>query len=145
VTGELVIRATGTPAPKGSLTAIVRGRRALLIEDNAATRPWRKQLAAACLLAVRASDGWLPSNDAVEIHVQFILPRPATVKRDRPCVRPDIDKLARCVLDELQASCVLIEDGRVCRLVADKVYAVPGQAPGARIVVRTMIDQLAVI
>ena len=145
MTAELVIRATGTPAPKGSLTAIVRGRRALLIEDNAATRPWRKQLAAACVSAMRPQPDWLPTNDAVEIHILFVLPRPASVKRSLPCVRPDIDKLARCVLDELQASNVLIEDGRVCRLIADKVYAEPGQACGARIIVRAMTDQLAVI
>lgn len=150
MTAELVIRATHAPAPQGSMFAqctVDRRHRAIAIPDNKATTPWRKAIVTAAETAMRAVE-WLPLNEAIEVHVIFLLTRPPSVKpskRPYPSTRPDLDKLARSTLDALADAGVFAEDGRVVDLVLRKRYCDPGQAPGARIVVRALAAQLAVL
>ncbi len=58
---------------------------------------------------------------AVEVHLVFVFNKPKTVKRDEPFVRPDIDKLARAVLDGLTDS-AFHDDQQVTKLIAQKIY-----------------------
>jgi len=57
----------------------------------------------------------------VEINVIFHMQRPKTVTRKEPFKRPDIDKLARAVLDAL-TGVAYEDDEQVVKLVASKEY-----------------------
>jgi Holliday junction resolvase RusA-like endonuclease len=53
-------------------------------------------------------------------------------------VKPDLDKLIRAVNDSIQGILV-VDDSRVCRIVADKRYAKLGE-PGVIITIRKYND-----
>ena len=62
----------------------------------------------------------------VAVELSFVFRRPkSAAKREFMSVRPDVDKLCRAVLDALTlkdgVGC-LVEDSRVVRLKAEKVY-----------------------
>jgi hypothetical protein len=67
-----------------------------------------------------------------DVHLQFFLPKPKSVKRLLPTVKPDIDKLCRSVLDALTGT-LYHDDSQVCRLTASKDYATGSQKPGVQI------------
>jgi Holliday junction resolvase RusA-like endonuclease len=81
----------------------------------------------------------------VRVEVDFYLPRPKTVKvKDRalPIVPPDVDKLARAVLDgigqgpsgKVGDGLVYGDDSQVVELLARKFYA-DDREPGANITI----------
>lgn len=118
----------GTPAPQGSKRAFVAKGRAIMTEDNRRSAPWRDSVSAA---AAAEMDGALPIDGAVEVSVTFYTVRPASVKpakRPFPSVKPDVDKLARAVLDGLTAGGVFTDDSRVVDLHAKKRYATVASA-----------------
>lgn len=94
---QLKIEVFGLPAPQGSKT-VYRGR---LVEASAkALKPWRKAISDAVHAALPEDHQLILSPVAVEI--DLYVPRPATIKQSKrpyPIVPPDIDKLARAVLD----------------------------------------------
>ena len=53
----------------------------------------------------------------------------------------DIDKLARCVLDALEASRVIADDVQVVKLICDRVTTVKGRGDGAFVLVATVVDE----
>lgn len=117
----------GVPAPQGSKRAFVVGNRAVVTEDSKRSAPWRDSVAAAGVAAM----GGLPALDGpLQVTIQFRMPRPRSVKRLYPSVKPDIDKLARAVLDGLTAAAVIVDDSRVISLTTEKLYA---EVPGASI------------
>ena len=59
----------------------------------------------------------------VAVQLRFDLRRPVRGRRSWPCVRPDLDKLARAVLDAITESGLVEDDGQVCELSAVKRYA----------------------
>jgi Holliday junction resolvase RusA-like endonuclease len=119
----------GTPAPQGSKHAYVVGNRARVVEDSKMSAPWRDSVAAA---AADAMNGASPIDAPVTVTITFFFARPQSVKRPLPSVRPDIDKLARAVLDGLTAGGVYTDDSRVVDLHAKKRYR---DVPGAEITV----------
>lgn len=78
---------------------------------------------------------------AVEVHLLFVFAKPKTVKRDEPFVRPDVDKLARAVLDGLSDS-AFHDDQQVTKLIAQKIY---GDVQGVWITIieRSLITAIA--
>lgn len=127
------------PAPQGSFSAVIRGKRAVLFSDNTKTAPWRAAVVKAAHSAIEASS-WLPIVDgAVEVGVMFYLARPASVRRAMPFVRPDVDKLARSTLDALTTAQVLSDDATVTDLTVRKRYADNGRPPGAIVLVRPVV------
>lgn len=78
----------------------------------------------------------------ITVRVVFLLPRPKSVSlasRPWPTVAPDVDKLARCLLDALTDSGLIKDDSRVIHLDARKHYADPprGQV-GADFTIQTL-------
>ncbi len=65
---------------------------------------------------------------ALYVRVEFILPRPKSVKRIYPAVKPDLDKLVRAVLDGLWPAWG--DDAQVVGLLASKRYCGEGELPG---------------
>lgn len=90
-----------------------------------------------------------PIDEAVAVTLRFWFPRPMAhfgtgkyagqLKQHAPVVhtsRPDVDNLAKAVLDALVSCTLLVRDERVAVLTVRKLYCDPGQRPGCEIVIR---------
>lgn len=121
----------GVPVTQGSAKAIIHkttGRAVLIQENHKDLRAWRGAIRRAA--EVMAGGQKAAPQTPVWVRATFLLPRPASVKRPRPAVKPDLDKLARAGLDALSG--VLFEDdGQVVSLTVSKQYAAEGRPPGA--------------
>jgi len=113
----------GIPVTQGSMK-VVRGN--VVHTKTPELRKWRKAIAKAATDA-----GLAPAepHSPIGIEVVFHLPRPASVKREFPSVRPDLDKLMRAVGDALDGV-AYAEDGQVVAWFARKVYS---DTPGAEL------------
>jgi Holliday junction resolvase RusA-like endonuclease len=129
---EVSLSVTGDPASQGS-HAIMHGR---IVQVNSSKhKAWRKAIVQEAIATL--PDDWQPINEPCELIVNFYLPKPKTVDRQLPSVSPDLDKLIRAVGDSLTDSGVVIDDSRIVRISARKLYA-EGIAPGATIQVKTL-------
>jgi Holliday junction resolvase RusA-like endonuclease len=128
---EVSLSVTGDPASQGS-HAIMHGR---IVQVNSSKhKAWRKAIVQEAIATL--PDDWQPIDEPCELIVNFYLPKPKTVDRQLPSVAPDLDKLIRAVGDSLTDSGVVIDDSRIVRISARKLYA-EGIAPGATIQVKT--------
>lgn len=119
----------GAPAPQGSKRHVGRG---ILIESSKAVGPWRERVA---LAAHSHARGLIPGP--VHVRLNFVMPRPKSAPRRStpPAVkRPDVDKLARAVLDAL-TDVWIEDDSHVTHLTATKRLAEIGEEPGVHITV----------
>jgi crossover junction endodeoxyribonuclease RusA len=139
---ELTVTVAGKPAPQGSKRHVGNGR---MIDMSPNLEPWRRAIQVTVRAALGA--GW-PNEAAagpVAATVIFLLPRPASHYRTgthagqvkvsaplHPATRPDVDKLARAVLDGLTMSGAIKDDAQVVSLAAVKTYGAAGST-GARI------------
>jgi Holliday junction resolvase RusA-like endonuclease len=73
---------------------------------------------------------------AVYAYMVFELPRPKTVNRPRPCVKPDLDKLVRAALDAIESSGIISNDSQICEIQAVKIYS---EQPRLKLFLRGMI------
>jgi Holliday junction resolvase RusA-like endonuclease len=137
----------GTPAPKGSSRAVMRGKRAILIpSDTDAGKERQRSWSSAVMHAAHEACGDIARPlfraSPLRIELVFVFARPSghytksgMLKRSAPlapAVKPDIDKVVRCTLDAL-TGVVFDDDSRVVRLIASKAYAHPNEAPGAMV------------
>ena len=106
---------SGQPRPQGSKN-IYRGR---LVESAKGLKEWREAV------AKEAAKQNFYTDQAVEVLVHFYLERPKTVKRERPSVKPDIDKLLRAIGDALTGT-VVKDDSQIVSVSAKKEYGEPG-------------------
>jgi crossover junction endodeoxyribonuclease RusA len=131
----VIIEVHGTPAPQGSK---IRNRYGAVYESNRNVAPWREAIRAEVQRAML-----VPMAGPVDCRVVFRMPRPqghygtgrnaGQVRKSapaRPASKPDIDKLARAVLDGLTDGGAWKDDGQVVTLVVHKVYALPEAPPG---------------
>jgi crossover junction endodeoxyribonuclease RusA len=134
----VVIEVHGTPAPQGSK---IRNRYGAVYESNRNVAPWREAIRAEAQRQVTE-----PLAGAITCWIAFYMSRPkghyrtgrnAGRLRDgapvHPAGKPDIDKLARAVLDGLTDGGAWKDDGQVVTLTAIKVYATTGTPTGCRI------------
>lgn len=129
---EVSLSVTGDPASQGS-HAIMQGR---IVQVNSKKhKAWRKAITQTALATLPAD--WQPIDEPCELIVNFYLPKPASAKRSLPTVSPDLDKLIRAVGDSLTDSGVVVDDSRIVRISARKLYAI-GIEPGATIEVKTL-------
>lgn len=135
----VILKVKGLPVPQGSMTCVGAGvtiRPGMKPKANHNVQPsnkealyaWRNQIAAACRVAKAKfpSIGWI-GHDPVAVTCTFTLERPMTVTRDWPSVPPDLDKLARAILDGLTAGEIWNDDGQC--VVLNLVKAYPDTAP----------------
>lgn len=125
----------GCPIPKGSTKSFVINGRAATTNANPKTKDWEMRIASECQ-AVR--DGFfVPKTNkggGVRVSVDFHLPRPVSAKKRRHMVvKPDIDKLARAVLDAI-TGLMFEDDSQVISLQAGKYYIDDGP-PYAKVIV----------
>lgn len=126
----------GIPQPQGSKTAYVRGGRAVVVDKNPKLlKPWRAAVAKV------AAATWVygrPLEGPVRVYAGFVFERPASVKRDYPHVRPDLDKLLRALMDGItDAGVVWGDDCQVVEIETTKVY---GAEPGVHVVIKRVGD-----
>lgn len=120
---DLTFFVGGTPIPQGSKRAFVRGGRVSLVEANPKLPVWRAAVKLACqqaMLDVQAAPG---QDVPFLVELDFVLPRPKTVKRAVPSVKPDVDKLIRAVLDSVTHAGFWTGDELVVEVTAKKRYA----------------------
>ena len=129
----MIIVVRGTPAPQGSKRHVGNGR---MIEVSKAVGPWREAVRSETQQAMRSL---MPAEGPISLFINFYLPRPKTLAKKvfLPAKRPDIDKLARAVLDGLTEGGAWLDDGQVVRLVAQKNYAGESNPPGCTIEIRS--------
>jgi crossover junction endodeoxyribonuclease RusA len=124
----------GHAQPQGSTKAFMpKGARyPVVTSDNPNLKQWRQLVAHAA--QPYAAGG--PLRGGVFVLLTFSLQRPKTLpKRVREHLKkPDIDKLARAVLDAL-TGILFVDDSEVIRLTVKKQYAAPHQPPGVLITV----------
>lgn len=115
------LRIEGLPKPQGS-KRVFNGR--VVEAAGNALKVWRKAIAAECHAQINEDHKLMLGPIAVE--VTFYLPRPKTVsekQRPQPIVPPDVDKLARALLDGIgQSEVIWGDDSQVTELKATKVY-----------------------
>jgi Holliday junction resolvase RusA-like endonuclease len=129
---EVSLSVVGDPASQGS-HAIMQGR---IVQVNSKKhKAWRNAITQTALATLPAD--WVPIDEPCELIVNFYMPKPASVKRSLPTVSPDLDKLIRAVGDSLTDSGVVVDDSRIVRISARKLYAI-GIEPGATIEVKTL-------
>lgn len=134
-------RVDGIPAPKGSARAIRRGAHAVLVASasNSNRRALKSWAGAVAHAAIAAGAQLLTGPLGVDI--VFYLPRPKTVKRPYPSVKPDVDKLLRGTLDPL-TGIAWHDDGQVVDAHPRKRYAFDGTGPGAWIEIYKMPEDV---
>lgn len=116
------------PAPQGSKKYVgTRRTKAganipLIVESSPKLPAWRKAVSDAVIQAMRDSGDESKFVGAVKVEAVFYLTKPKTVSRLYPTKPPDLDKLARGLLDGMKP--VWSDDSLVVRLEVSKKYAV---------------------
>ncbi len=126
----------GNPVAKGSAKAFVVKGRAIVTQDNGEKqKPWASIITYEAALRVSK----YIESEPVSLTLDFVMPRPkghygsgkneGRVKDNAPIyhtVKPDLDKLVRCVKDAL-TSVVWKDDSQVVIVKARKKYGIrPG-------------------
>ena len=128
----------GRPAPQGSKRHVGNG---IMVESSKAVKPWRQDIREACLVdgQPRVHFG---QGVGVSVNLVFVMPRPTSLPKTKPTPphtkRPDIDKLARAVLDAIGSAGVWVDDSQVTLLRQSKRYAALGEPPGCHIFLNSM-------
>lgn len=151
---EIVFFAAGAPAPQGSKNHVGHG---VMVESSKRVKPWRGTVRTA---AIKALDGQQPRTGPLEVYLRFVMPRPKSHLRQgraqtdgwrllpsaprKHTSKPDVDKLARAVLDALTGVC-WCDDAQVVAVHAEKTYAYRATpTPGVHAIIRTAATPLCV-
>jgi Holliday junction resolvase RusA-like endonuclease len=122
------------PRPQGSKKYVGSRRTAagnnipMIVEASPGLPVWRKAVSDAVVQGMQDSGDLSKFEGALKVEAVFYVTRKPTVKREFPTVPPDVDKLARSLLDSLKP--VWGDDSQVVRLEVSKKYATgqPGVA-----------------
>lgn len=116
----------GDPRPQGSkrIGRVGGTGRPIVLDDAPGLRAWRDTITAHARICRECFDG------PVAVALAFTIRAPERHRRDLPTVRPDLDKLARAVLDAITDAGLWHDDAQVTRLAATKRY---GPRPGVHI------------
>ena len=124
----------GEPAPQGSKTGRVVNGRVVMWESSAKVKPWRAAVTIVTKQAMLKQE-WETITDPIELCLSFYLPRPKTVKREFPSVKPDLDKLIRSTCDGLKTGGLYTDDALIIAITATKQYAPIGMEAGCHVLV----------
>jgi crossover junction endodeoxyribonuclease RusA len=129
----------GKPAPQGSKRYLgVKGGKGITVESSKAVAPWRADVRAGAEKAMAAGQNGFVAGEPVSVLLHFVMPRPtSTPKRSTPAAvkRPDVDKLARAVLDAISSAGAWIDDSQVVELRALKRIAEIDETSGCVITI----------
>lgn len=137
VVERLDVFVPGRPAPQGSKRHVGRG---ILVESSKHVGTWRDDIRGTVLAAMNATSH--PGHAAgtpVFVALEFVLPRPTSTPKTRTpsaVKRPDLDKLARAVLDALTSAGAWADDSQVVGMVLTKRLAERDETPGCHISIK---------
>jgi crossover junction endodeoxyribonuclease RusA len=131
----------GLPVAQGSKRAFWKQgmKRAVITEDNSRVMPWRQEIKVGAMEQMRAHKLELSLEDVpCVVQCMFYFQRPKSLKAaiTQKTTKPDVDKLARAVLDALTGA-VFADDGQVTELRSAKLFGTP---PRAEITVLLLLD-----
>lgn len=121
----LVIHVYGIPQAQGSMRAfLIKGQnRPIVTYDNKKTKPWKQEISGTAK-ALMAKEK-LERCEKGEIHIScrffFEKPKSTPARVTAKVTKPDVDKLARAVLDSL-TGIVFRDDAQVTSLAASKAF-----------------------
>jgi Holliday junction resolvase RusA-like endonuclease len=124
---EINLTVLGTPIPQGSMRGFaIPGKngarpRAIVTSDNKATKPWKQEIGWAAKQVMQAHGNKPFEGMPVSMSCAFYFDKPKSVKAEAKITRPDIDKLARAVLDAL-TGVVFKDDSQVTHLNIWKAF-----------------------
>jgi crossover junction endodeoxyribonuclease RusA len=129
-------RVDGIPGPKGAMSAFpirkagaLTGKVVVTARSSGKVKEWTNRV----LSVVReVAEGRDLLTGPVSVTLRFYLPRPKSAPKSRrfPDRAPDLDKLARLLLDAITGT-LIEDDARVVYLQAIKQYVADGERPGA--------------
>lgn len=119
----------GKAAPQGSKKAFVINGRAVLVDASEGNKAWRKLVTA----TLERDPGLIRFKGAVNVNLSFTMEQAKSNKTTLMTQKPDIDKLARSVLDAMTDSFLIEDDSRVVYLVVSKRWADETTLPGVLI------------
>lgn len=144
----------GIPAPQGSkkLVRTLSSGKGILGDASPNLKPWRQDVKFAAEAVLTEAGRPQPFHGAVVMRMVFSFDRPPSVKRSKrpwPSVYPDLDKLARGVLDALKAAGVIKDDCLVVEFTRlAKVYVGEDEEaldrPGVLILIGELVDSVPV-
>lgn len=117
---EIQFFVAGKPAPQGSKRSVGRGR---FIEASKYLPVWRE----AVVSAARQSYQGEPIDVPVRVRIIVFIDQPKKPKYAlAPATPPDVDKVARGILDALKIGGIYRDDALVVSLEIDKMWSVDG-------------------
>jgi Holliday junction resolvase RusA-like endonuclease len=132
----------GEPQSKGSTRAFVVKGRPIITSSNRNLKGWEQRVAHEA--QVKAAEvGWMfDAKGSFDVEVHFFFPVPGSYPKKwwfAHTKRPDLDKLARAVLDGL-TRILFVDDAQVTGIEATKGYCVPaeGERPGVDVTVKRL-------
>jgi Holliday junction resolvase RusA-like endonuclease len=144
----------GVPAPQGSKNPMRNRSTGKLFTQEVSPNllPWRQDVKYAAEAVLTEAGRPQPFAGAVVMRMVFSFARPVSVKRHKrpwPSVYPDLDKLARGVLDALKAAGVIKDDCLVVEFTRlAKVYCGEDpealDRPGVVIIIGELVDSLPI-
>lgn len=101
-----------------------------MFDSNKKLKDWRKSATTQLGEQLRASGATsFPAHTPVGVVLVFRLPKPKTVKREKPTVKPDLDKLVRSIFDSATDAGIWAGDEQVTQVNACKEYCREDEAP----------------
>ena len=111
----------GKPQHQGSMRAFMVKGRPILTSTNKGLKPWRQEVAANAENAMRELflEGCIEGPVRVEAMFYFTRPKSSKKGERHKITRPDLDKLARALLDAMTGT-VFADDSQVSQLWVSK-------------------------
>lgn len=109
----------GKAAPQGSKKAFVINGRAILVDASEGNKPWRKKV----METLMADPDLIKFKGGVNVALTFHMEKAKSNKTTLMTQKPDIDKLARSVLDAMTDAELIEDDSKVIYLVVTKSWA----------------------
>lgn len=144
---EISFFAEGAPVPQGN-KSLGRNRatgKAVILEGRDARQRarfhgWRNTVVTRASLAMGQARRRSPIVGPVSVELLFVHTRPKSTPAGQRwrTKMPDVDKLARAVLDALTIAGLIGDDAQVAELTARKVLAHSDETPGVNVTVRTL-------
>lgn len=125
----------GEPAPQGSKTAKCINGKAIMWESSSKVKLWRQLVDFQTKVAMH-NNRWQMLDQPLSVELAFWLPKPKSVTRFVPSVKPDLDKLIRSTCDGLKTGGLYTDDALIVEITARKYYATESQKAGCSVGVK---------
>ncbi len=109
----------GKASPQGSKKSFIINGQAILVDASGGNKAWRKLVTE----TIKAHEDYIRLPGPVNVSLTFYMEKAKSNKKPFMTQAPDVDKLARSVLDGITDSEIIEDDSRVIYLTAQKKWA----------------------